>query len=93
MATRLRLTSGIPVLDHWSQTASQADRNVIYEALFAIVEGSVFLAYEILDQSGRPPEFFVVVKDDLGTKICIHRGDSFGITYIGSPEDRALAPS
>jgi hypothetical protein len=80
------------VLDHWSSSACQADKNVIYEALFAVVEGSVFLAYEILDEDGGPPQFFVMVKEGLGTKIRLDRTDSFGILYIGSPEDSAVEP-
>jgi hypothetical protein len=89
-----RLVSGLSVLDDWSSAACQADRNVIYEALFAVVDGSVFAAYDILDvvnEKGRPPHFFVQVKDGLGTRIRIHRADGFGIVHIGAPDSKAAA--
>lgn len=88
MAASRRLVSGLSVLDDWSSSACQADRNVIYEALFAVVDGSVFAAYDILDvldETGRPPQFYVRVKDGLGTRIRMHRAGGFGIVYIGAP--------
>jgi hypothetical protein len=92
MAAYRRLVSGLTVLDTWSCTACQADRNMIYEALFAIVDGSVFAAYDIADAhdtSGKPSQFFVPVKDGLGTRIRMDQADGFGIDYIGAPDSLA----
>jgi hypothetical protein len=89
MAASRRLVSGLSVLDSWSRSACQADRNVIYEALFAVVDGSVFAAYDILDvldETGRPPQFYVRVRDGLGTRIRMHRAGGFGIVSIGARE-------
>jgi len=94
MAASRRLVSGLSVLDDWSSSACQADRNVLYEALFAVVDGTVFAGYDILDvldESGRPPQFFVRVKDGLGTRIRMHRAGGFGIVYIGAPGQYAGA--
>ena len=94
MAGPRRLVSGLSVLDDWSSTACQADRNVVYEALFAVADGTVFAAYDILDvvnESGRPPQFFVQVKDGLGAWIRMHRAGEFGIVYIGAPAPHAGA--
>lgn len=89
MAASRRLVSGLAVLEAWSSSACQADRNVIYEALFAVVDGSVFAAYDILDvldETGRPPQFFVRVRDGLGARIRMHRGGGFGVVRIGAPD-------
>lgn len=94
MAAFRRLVSGLTVLDSWSGSARQADRNQVYEALFAVVDGSVFVAYDVLDAdgvSGQPSQFFVRVKDGLGARIRMEDTDGFGIVYIGAPDPHAGA--
>ncbi|MEC3976940.1 DUF6235 family protein [Amycolatopsis sp. H20-H5] len=89
MSDGIRLVSGLQVLDHWSGSACQADKNVVYKALFSVVDGSVFLTYDILEEDELPQQFLVLVKSDLVTQISLHHADSFGIAYIG-PIDGAM---
>ena len=49
----------------------------------------MFAAYDILDvldETGRPPQFFVRVRDGLGARIRMHRGGGFGVVRIGAPD-------
>jgi hypothetical protein len=94
MAAFRRLVSGLSVLDTWSGSACQADRNQIYEALFAVVDGSVFVVYDVLDArdaAERPAQFFVRVKNGLGARIRMDDAGGFGIVYIGAPDSNAGA--
>jgi len=94
MAMRLQLTAGVEVLDDWAETASQAERNVIYEALFAVGDGSAFLVYDIFGDPRDPYNFIVMVKHDLVVKITLQRADSsFEILYVGALEDGVDAPA
>lgn len=82
-STRFRLETGIEVLEDWAMTASQSRKNGIYKALFAMLDGSLFRTYRIVDDYQRPNELFVIVKDDLVMKIRVNCFDSFGIVAIG----------
>jgi Family of unknown function (DUF6235) len=79
----LRLTSGLDVLDAWSQHASPAELNVVARVLFAVTERSVFTTHQVVDDVARTMEFFVLARRDLTVKIRVHGLDSFGIVYIG----------
>ncbi|MGB3442430.1 MAG: DUF6235 family protein [Actinophytocola sp.] len=87
--TSFRLETGLEVLDDWSETASQSQKNVIHKALFAMVDGSLFRTYRVIDDYQRPNELFVVVKDDLVMKIRVNCFDSFGVVHIGPPASSA----
>jgi hypothetical protein len=82
--SKFRMETGLEVLEEWSETASQSQRNAVYKALFATLDGSLFRTYRIIDDFQRPNELYVVVKDDLVLKIRINCFDSFGIVHIGS---------
>jgi len=84
---RLRLISGLEVLEAWSETAGQIEKNSMHEALFAIADCSVFVTHDIIDDVQCPREFYVAVKDDLVAKVRVHDFDAFGIVYLGSPGD------
>lgn len=83
--TRFRLETGIDILEDWTATASPEHRNAVHQALFAMVDGSLFRTYRIVDDYQRPNELFVVVRDDLVMKIRVNCFDSFGIVHIGPP--------
>lgn len=83
----LRLSSGLSWLDEWSATAGQIEQNAVYEALFAVADGSAFWAYRTFDEDAGTHEFFVVVRDNLVVKIAFTAHDAFGITYIGPLAD------
>ena len=51
MARRLRLGSGIDVLNAWTDAAREADVKAVADALFAIVERSVYREYPVIDDS------------------------------------------
>jgi Family of unknown function (DUF6235) len=83
-----RLASGMELLDEWSRTANQAEKNVVNDVLLAIVGKSVFAHYAVIDDPRRTLEFFVLAKCDLAVKVRVHNLNSFGITYVG-PTDQA----
>jgi hypothetical protein len=71
------------VLDRWAETASQAKKNAVYAALFAMQDGTMFQTYRVVDDFERLNEVYVIVKDNLAMKIRIHSLDSFEIVAIG----------
>jgi len=79
---RFRMDSGLDVLDVWAESASQTKKNAIYEALFAMQDGSLFRTYRVIDDFQLLNEVFVIVKDDLVMKIRINSIDSFDIVAI-----------
>jgi len=79
----LRLTSGLEVLDNWSRDAAEADKNLVDRVLFAIVDGSVFVQFIVVDDVERAMEFFVLARFDLTVKVRLHGHDAFGIVYAG----------
>lgn len=90
MAMRLQLVAGVEVLEEWADSATQAERNVLYEALFAIGDGSVFLIYDVFGDPGDISNFIILVKADLMVKINVQRAESaFEILYVGSLDDEA----
>ena len=84
---RRRLNMGVAALEKWTETASQAEKNAIYEVLFAVSDGSVFRTHKVLDDVQRPGEFFVLVRDNLVIKIGMFPFNNFGIMYIGPLDD------
>ncbi len=81
---QVRLESGLRWLEEWSDTAGQAEQNAVYQALFAIADGTVSYAYLTFADVHHPGEFFVLVRDDLVIKVVFHDLDAFGIGYIGT---------
>ncbi|GAB3159549.1 DUF6235 family protein [Amycolatopsis sp. NPDC004378] len=92
MAMHLRLAEGVELLDEWAESATQAERNVLYEALFAIGDGSVFLIYDVFGDPDDISNFIVMVKADLMVKINVQRAESsFDVLYVGTLADDATA--
>ncbi|MEV6647292.1 DUF6235 family protein [Amycolatopsis sp. NPDC051371] len=92
MAMHLRLAAGVELLDEWAEFATQAERNIVYEALFAIGDGTVFLIYDVFGDPDDISNFIVMVKADLLVKIKLFRTESaFGILYVGTLDDDATA--
>jgi len=93
MAMRLQLVEGIELLDEWAESASQAQRNIIYEALFAVGDGSAFLIYDIFGDPGDRGNFVVAVRPDLVLKVLLRRQESsFAVRYVGPPDGEAAGP-
>lgn len=84
---RRRLNMGMMCLEEWAADASQIEKNAVYEALFAVADGSVRQQHKVLDDVQRNGEFFVVVRDNLVVKIGLHPFNTFSIIYIGSLDD------
>jgi hypothetical protein len=82
---RFRLETGIEVLTDWAESASEEHKDAVHTALFAMVDGSLFRTYRVVDDYQRPSELFVIVRDDLVMKIRVNCFDSFGIVHIGPP--------
>ncbi len=85
--SRFRLETGIEVLADWSDTAQEAHKEAVHAALFAMLDGTLFNTYRIVDDYQRPNELFVIVLDDLVMKIRVNCFDSFGIVHIGPPTE------
>lgn len=83
-ANHFRLNMGMTHLERWAANAGQVDKNAVYEALFAISDGSVFRTHKVLDDVHWVGGFFVLVRDRLVIKIRFRRFDAFDIVYIGS---------
>jgi Family of unknown function (DUF6235) len=77
------LTSGLEILDEWSAAATQVEKNIVHQVLFAVTEKSVFKHYYVVDDVTRTMEFFVIAPGDLTVKIRVLGLDAFGIVYIG----------
>jgi uncharacterized protein DUF6235 len=84
---RRRLSMGVACLEKWAATASQSEKNAVYEALFAVSDGSVRDTHKVLDDVQRNGEYFVVVRDNLVVKVGIHPFNTFSIVYIGSLDE------
>ena len=82
-STPLRLASGMELLERWSEHATQVEKNIVYQVLFAVVDRSVFTDYDIVDDITKPPEFFVIARCDLTVKIRVYDFGSCGVIYIG----------
>jgi hypothetical protein len=77
------------VLALWTRTARQADLNAVHKALFAMLDGSLFHTYRVVEDVQLPNELYVIVKDDLVLKLRVHDINdisSFDIIAIG-PRD------
>lgn len=85
---RLRMDTGLEVLENWADGASQRDRNAVYAALFAMADRSLLHSYRVVDDLVELSEFLVLLPDDLVIKMRMHCFDSFGLVYIG-PRDGA----
>ncbi len=67
--------------------ADQTERNLVYEALFSIVEGSAFWVYLIVGDPDGGGDLLVHVRADLLLRVRLTDDDSFGVVSItvGSP--------
>lgn len=84
----VKLDNGLEVLEKWADKAGPAPKNVLYKALFAVTEGSVFHRYGVLQDTENANDFFVLIREDLVLKISyMEDGESFGIRYIGHLEE------
>jgi len=83
-SARLRLTSGMGVLENWSRDADDLAKTAVYEVLFSITEGTVFKDHVVVDDVDRPTEFFVLTHRNLAVKIQLHSLDACSVVYIGS---------
>lgn len=94
MAVRLQLADGSDLIEEWSEGVTQSDRNAVYEALFAIGDGSAFLIYDVFGDPRDPCNLIVVVKDDLALRIRLQRTDmAFRIVEVGPFSGKLAAPN
>jgi hypothetical protein len=75
---------GMARLEKWAATANQTQKNVVYEALFAVSDGTIRQTHKVLDDVQRTGEFFVLLRDNLVMKIGTHPFNTFSIVYIDS---------
>jgi hypothetical protein len=80
---RVRMDTGIDVLETWADGATQRDKNTVHAALFAMTERRLLRTYQVIDDEVELSEFFVLLPDDLVVKMRVHSFDSFGLVYIG----------
>jgi hypothetical protein len=82
-----QMQSGADVLAEWSETASQTRRNAVYEALFSMLDRTLYRTHRIVDDYWRPAELFVAIRDDLVLKLRVNSFDSFDVLYVGEWEN------
>jgi hypothetical protein len=82
-----KLVKGEERLEDWSGDADQIEQNAVYEALFAVAEGSVESQYPTQEEDHGPDEEFLIhIRDNLVVKVrCLGPG-AFSILYIGHPD-------
>jgi Family of unknown function (DUF6235) len=80
---RLRLDTGLDVLDRWSERAGNEEKTAVYAALFAMTDRTLRRRYRIVEDEVELSEFFVLLPDDLVVKMRVHSIDSFGVVYVG----------
>jgi uncharacterized protein DUF6235 len=80
---RLRLDTGLDVLDAWADHANNEEKTLVYAALFAMSDRTLLRTYRIVEDEYELSEFFVLLANDLVIKMRVHSFDSFGLTYIG----------
>jgi hypothetical protein len=78
-----RLTSGLDLLDRWSEQATQIEKNVVHQVLLAVVDRSVFTDHFVVNDATKTMEFFVLAKCELAVKIRVNDLGTGAITYIG----------
>ncbi|MFM9371427.1 DUF6235 family protein [Streptomyces sp. Da 82-17] len=78
-----RLDSGWDVLEEWSRSAGQIEKNAVHKALFAVTDHTAFVDYEILDIVAESRDVFVLVRQDLVLKVRLRDLDAFEIAYVG----------
>ncbi|HJP77505.1 MAG TPA: DUF6235 family protein [Pseudonocardiaceae bacterium] len=88
-----RLNLGVGRLEDWAATASQIDKNAVYDVLFAVSDGTVFRSHVVLDDVQRAGEFFVLARENLVVKVSIQPFDTFGVLYIGPNESIDVRPA
>jgi len=82
MIRRLALESGLDRIEEWSAEADQTERNLVYEALFSVVEGSAFWVYLIVGDPDGGGDLLIHVRADLLLRIRLTDDDSFGVVSI-----------
>lgn len=85
MTRRLRLGSGLDVLNAWTDSATDVDVAAVSDALFSVVERTVYRRYPVIDDSTMARELVVVVRDDLAVRVRLDDVEKFSVVYIGSP--------
>jgi hypothetical protein len=86
---RLRMDTGLDVLDRWAEHAGNEEKTTIYAALFAMTDRTLLSAYRTVEDEHELSEFFVLLPGKLVLKMRVHSFDSFGVVYVGP---RANAP-
>jgi hypothetical protein len=78
-----RIDDNFAVLDAWSRTATDEDRDAVYAVLFAVADGSVERDFPVVDDPKRLSEFSVLVHPELVVKIRVNSFNSFGVVAVG----------
>lgn len=84
---RIRLDTGLHVLDRWARHASAEEKATVYAALFAMTDRTLLHRYQIVDDEVELSEFLVLLSNDLVLKMRVHSFDSFGVVYVGPRGD------
>lgn len=80
---RLRMDTGLRVLDRWAERASNEEKNAVYAALFAMTDRTLLRTYRTVEDEVELSEFLVLLSDELVLKVRVHSFDSFGVVYVG----------
>ena len=84
-----RMGPGLTRLGRWSEGAAQADRNAVYEMLFAVVENSAETTYQMNPTGRADGEYCVPVRRGIVVTIYFVGADMFGLRSIGAVDEAA----
>lgn len=76
-------------LARWSEGAAQADRNAVYEMLFAVVENSAQVTYPMSPTGRASGEYRVPVRRGIIVTIYFLGSEVFGLRSIGAVDEAA----
>ncbi|OLF13937.1 hypothetical protein BLA60_01775 [Actinophytocola xinjiangensis] len=73
------------MLNAWTESARAADVRAVTDALFSIVERTVYHQYPVIEDSAVARELVVVVRDNLALRIHLQDVEKFHLVFVGSP--------
>lgn len=86
----MKLNSGWQVFEHWAETATTEQIELVREAMLAIADESWPQRFDSLDDVARPGSQVILIIDAdlwLVFRVLTEYREYFNIVYIGPPDD------
>lgn len=81
---QLRLTQDVDAIEGWASTATQAERNAVYEMLFALADSALLRTYALVDGE-HAGAISMMVRPDLAVSLVFPEPGTFAVAAIGDP--------